>query len=196
MYSDVNGIILAGGSSSRFGRDKPLLKIGNKTLLEIISERLSKLFPKVLVVANSVDKFKLLKVELIADKLPIRAPIVGVYTGLLKSEKFRNFIVGCDMPLLKQELIKHLIELSDNYDLVIPRTKKGYEPLHALYSKNCLGVIKESMYSGKLKLSDIIPKVRSRVVDEDEISRFDPEFLSFFNLNSFDDVKFLKGLLV
>ncbi|MCK4362854.1 MAG: molybdopterin-guanine dinucleotide biosynthesis protein MobA, partial [Dehalococcoidia bacterium] len=101
----------------------------------------------------------------------------------------------CDMPFLNIDLLRYIMELSPGFDVVIPRVDEGVEPLHSVYSKNCLAPIEAYLREGRLKVSDLLPELKVRYVDNAEIERFDPRHLSFFNINSEADLERARRLL-
>jgi molybdopterin-guanine dinucleotide biosynthesis protein A len=91
------------------------------------------------------------------------------------------------MPYLNPDLIRHLASLAEGFDVVIPETLKGLEPLHAIYGKNSLPPMEEALHAGKGRIVSFFDKVRIRKVTREEVSRFDPEFQSFRNINTPED---------
>ena len=68
--------------------------------------------------------------------------------------------------------------------VVIPESGKGLEPLHAIYGKNSLPPMEEALHAGKGRIASFFDKVRIRKVTQEEVSRFDPAFQSFLNINT------------
>lgn len=137
-----------------------------------------------------------MKVKIVADRYPGEGPLVGVYTGLKTANTFYSLVVACDMPFLNLALLRYLILLAPDFDLVMPKLANGLEPLHAVYSKNCLKVMEKLLQEGCLQIAKIIPLVKTRYVLNEEVERFDPEHLSFFNINSEADLQRAKVLIV
>ncbi len=129
------------------------------------------------------------KVRTVFDLYPGKRALGGVYTGLVHSTSFHNLVVACDMPFLNTELLRYMIELSSGFDAVVPRLGGKVEPLHAVYSKNCLTPIEELMEQGDLRVYRLLDLVKVRYVEQREIDRFDPEHLSFFNINTKADLE-------
>lgn len=123
------------------------------------------------------------------DIYPGKSSLGGIYTGLVYSTSFHNLVVACDMPFLNVDLLRYMIDLSPDFDAVIPRIGDLKEPLHAVYSTNCLPQMERLLKEGNLKIADILDSVRVRYVEENEINRFDPEHLSFFNINTEADLE-------
>ncbi|UCG54798.1 MAG: molybdopterin-guanine dinucleotide biosynthesis protein MobA, partial [Dehalococcoidia bacterium] len=91
-------------------------------------------------------------------------------------------------------LITHLLQASVGFDMAIPRLGKLIEPLHAFYSKNCLGAIEKLLVENNLKIDKLLDMVKVRYVEEEEIDDFDPEHLSFFNINTKKDLNTARKL--
>lgn len=187
---EATGIILAGGKNLRLGRNKALEKIGGITIIDRVASRLTPIV-KQLIIVTADGKNHLIpapSARFIADIYPGKGPLGGIYTGLtLSSTKF-NIAVACDMPFLNTSLFKYMLGLTAGFDAVVPRTKQSYfEPLHAIYSQSCLPVIKENLDSGQLSIRAFLKKVKVRYIEEDECRRYDPELLSFFNMNRQSD---------
>jgi len=188
----ITSIILAGGRSLRLGRCKAVEAICGKSLLERVIEKLKTISNQILVV-TSQEQLGLLvacEAEVVVDIYPGKGPLAGIYTGLLAS-KFPYSIVGaCDMPFLNVELLRYMIELSEGFDVVIPRSGEGMiEPLHAIYSRSCINTVRAELERDHLKISQVLDILRVRYVEQEEYQKFDPQHLSFFNVNSMLDLK-------
>ena len=124
----------------------------------------------------------------VVDLYPGTGSLGGIYTGLVHSGSFRNVLVACDMPFLKLELLRYMVGLSSDFDVVMPTIDGRREPLHAVYTKECLPTMEMQLKEGNLKARDFPDLVRTRYVEKEEVDRFDPEHLSFFNVNTQDDL--------
>ncbi len=110
------------------------------------------------------------------------ADLIGHPELLLEMRHARGLFVACDMPLLNLELLRYMIPLSTDFDVVIPRIADNVEPLHTIYSKACLRPILDALDRGELRVIRFFPHVRVRYVEQSEIDASDPEHLSFFNI--------------
>ncbi|MBI2447237.1 MAG: molybdenum cofactor guanylyltransferase [Candidatus Omnitrophica bacterium] len=191
----LTGIILAGGKNTRIGTNKALLKIGEKTIIENIISRISPLFPEILLITNYPDEFRFLKgssIHLFPDVITGANSMGGIYSGLSNSKTRYNFLFACDMPFINPELVSYMIKETQGNDIVIPEGKTGSEPLHAIYSKNCIEPFKELITKGDLKITNIFNYVKVKVIKQAEISCFDPEGIAFFNVNTMADYNKIK----
>jgi molybdopterin-guanine dinucleotide biosynthesis protein A len=150
-------------------------------------------------VANAEQSFSQLaqfpRLRFAVDIYPGRGPLGGIYTGLAASTTVYNLVVACDMPFLNPDLLNYMIQVEPAFDLVVPRVGKLTEPLHAVYSKNCLSPIENLLKENKLQVYKLFSLVKVRYVEAVEIDRFDPKHLSFFNINTETDLKKAKELL-
>ncbi|TET17946.1 MAG: molybdenum cofactor guanylyltransferase [Dehalococcoidia bacterium] len=195
---DVGCIVLAGGKGLRLGRDKALETIGNRSLLEWVVFYLSFFNSDIIVVTASKQSYPQLggypKLRAVTDIYLNKGPLGGIYTGLKVSDSFYNLVVACDMPFLNQALLHYMIQISAGFDLVVPRLGDMVEPLHAVYSKGCLAPIEYLLKQGNLSLRQLFTLVRVRYVEAEEINRFDPKHLSFFNINTEADLETAREL--
>jgi molybdopterin-guanine dinucleotide biosynthesis protein A len=190
---DISCIVLAGGKGWRLGRDKTLEIIDNRNLLQRVLSQLSS-FSNDIIVVTAKDRSLVQFTDypglrVVADTYPGEGALIGVGTGLAESNSWYNLVVACDMPFLNQALLRYMLELSAGFDLVVPRVDGLVEPLHAVYAKSCLAPIEGLLEQGNLRLSQLLDLVKVRYVEAEEIDRFDPKHLSFFNINTKADLE-------
>ncbi len=183
----------------RLGRAKALERINKQSLIERTIDCLS-IVSQALLVVTSQEQFRLvaaarLKGKVIVDIYPGKGALGGIYTGLASADSFYSLVVGCDMPFLNRDLLCYLIDLAPNFDVVVPRIDDMLEPLHAVYSRDCLAPIKELIDKDRLGVSQLFNLVKTRYVGKDEIAKFDPRCSSFFNINTLDDLRKAKDLI-
>jgi len=181
----VGGVILAGGESRRMGRNKALLPVDGGTLIEVVVSRLRDVCSDILLVTNTPELYRHLGLRMVPDALRGRHALIGIYTGLLHTAG-AAFVCGCDMPFLSPALIRHMAELADGFDAVVPRNEGRFEPLHAVYTRACLGPMRRSAEAHESSTA-FLRAVRMRAVEVEEIRRFDPDLRSFVNLNTAED---------
>jgi len=196
----MTSIILAGGSSSRFGWNKALEIINGKNLVQRVVNCLISLSKELIIVTAQCENFPYSPsspmIKIVADIHPGKGPLCGIYPGLVISSCSRAIIVGRDMPFLNIALLNYMTQLSPAFDIVVPRIGERTEPLCAIYSKNCLSPIHKLLERNELRISELFSVVRVRYVEESEIDRFDPEHLSFFNINTKADLGKARRLAV
>jgi len=88
------------------------------------------------------------------------------------------------MPFVRESVVQYLINQVQGFDAVVPRTRDGFQPLHAIYSKNCLEPIKKTIDRGKRQILEFYPEVRTKIVDEDEFCNLEAVKESFVNINT------------
>ncbi len=183
----------------RLGRVKALERVNTQSLLERTIDCLSTV-SQALFVITSQEQFRLitaarLKGKVIVDIYPGKGALGGIYTGLASADSFYSLVVGCDMPFLNRDLLCYLIDIAPNFDVVVPKIDGLLEPLHAVYSRDCLAPIKKLIDKDKLGVLQLFNLVKTRYVGKDEIARLDPQYLSFFNVNTLDDLRKAKDLI-
>ena len=191
----MTSIVLAGGKSSRLGRDKALEKIGGEYLIERVIGSLSQLGDDIIVVTAAPNQLSKLNVEKVLDTYPRTGAKVGLCTGLNASLSFYSLVVACDMPFLNINLLRHLLDSASGFDAVIPKIGDKIEPLHAVYSKNCIPILEEQIGKDRLKISDLFSEINVRYVEAGEIEKYDPLHLSLYNINSEGDLKRAKAII-
>ena len=190
--SKVTGIILAGGKGLRLGREKALEKIGQQRLIDRVIESLKEVCQDILVVTSQVQFKKIesanVDAKIVVDLYPGKSAIGGIYTGLLNTTTFYNLVVACDMPFLNSSLLRYMIDNAPGFDAVVPQVNDNVEPLHAVYSVNCIHTIERLLHNNRLAVSEILRLVKTRYIDSSEITEIDPGHTSFFNINTPDDL--------
>ena len=196
---DIGCIVLAGGRGLRLGQDKASEIIGDRSLLERVVSRLTSFNSDILVVTASKRAFLQLngypRLRAVADIYLNKGPLGGVYAGLKASDSFYNLVVACDMPFLNQALLRYMVQISPGFDLVVPRLGELVEPLHAVYSRGCLAPIETLLKQDDLSLRQLFALIKVRYVEAEEIDRFDPQHLSFFNINNEADMEKAKRIM-
>ncbi len=186
----VSAAVLAGGQSRRMGRDKSLLRLGGQPLIERVLDRLACLSDDLLVVTNTPEKYGWLagRVRFVPDPVgPGKGPLAGIAGALQAACHDPVIVVATDMPFLNVELLRYLARLSmtEGADVVVPVVEPGRpETMHAVYRKRCLPAIEAALAAGQFKIITFFPHVRVREVPAEELRRFDPDLLSFWNANT------------
>lgn len=184
---DVTCAILAGGKSTRMGKDKATIEVYNKPLIEKVYERARHVFRKILIVSSFHEQFPGIDAPIIKDVSPFRSSMVGIASALLSADTPYVFVLACDMPFVTPQSIKHVLKEVHGEDIVIPRTQYGWEALHAVYNRSCLSVMLTHIGFQRLKITRILPFFSVREVGEH------PAFLNkgvsvFTNINVEEDL--------
>lgn len=189
----VSGVILAGGKSSRMGSNKALLPYKGGRFIEAIHRQLAEIFDEVLLVTNNPEQYEFLPCRKVPDIFPGAGALAGIHSGLYHSSNPAIFAVACDMPYLNSELIRHLAGRTDAGSVLIPEGPAGLEPLHAVYGRDCLAAIEETLTSGEKRILSFFDRVKTIKIDAEQIAAFDPSFASFSNINTPDEYFRMRG---
>jgi molybdopterin-guanine dinucleotide biosynthesis protein A len=179
-----SAIILAGGKSSRMGRSKALLEFAGEPLIVHLVRGLKDLFDDVVVVAAPDQELPLLPASLARDEVAYQGPVGGIYYGMKAARGDACFVTSCDVAFLNTALIAHLMSHISHHDVVVPYWEERYQPLHAVYRRGVLPLLAGQLERGELRPVYLFDKVRTLKIGADEVRRFDPEGLSFFNMNT------------
>ena len=197
LSKTATGIILAGGKGSRINRNKALITLPDgRALIERSIQVLKGIFTEILIVANRKELYEGFGLPVVEDLIRGKGPLGGILTGLAYSTSYLNFVMGCDMPFPRPALIELLLEKCGDYDVVIPEAGGEVEPLFAVYSKSCMPVIIDHLQKDDLKVRSVLTELRVRKISEEEIESVDPERLSFFNVNTEQDLKKAQAILL
>jgi molybdopterin-guanine dinucleotide biosynthesis protein A len=186
--------IQAGGESRRMGEEKALLPFLGTTLIQRVINRVETLGDELLITTNRPQVYQKFNLPLFEDLLPGHGALGGLYTALSAATYPVVIVVACDMPFVNADILSLAIrELDSNeVDVVIPETTKGYEPFHAVYHReNCLPVIRRALDAGERKLISWFPEVKIRVIPDSVLKLYDPQQIAFINLNTREE--FLKA---
>ena len=180
----ASGTILSGGKSIRMGQNKALIEIEGTPIISRIHDLFRRLFQEVIIVTNQKESFINFDSKICQDLIPDKGALGGLYTGIFFSSFQYSFCVACDMPFINRSLVQYLFENVQGDDVIVPRTKDGLQPLHAIYSKNCLAPIKRIIEEGKYRIIDFYKLVKVKIVDERDFLFLDPLRESFMNVNT------------
>ena len=189
----ITSVVLAGGKGRRLGKDKLQEVVGGRPLLQRVIDSLSPISERILVVTAQGQRLpaiqaKQSKVASVPDIYPGRGALGGIYTGLTAAKSQYGLVVAADMPFLNPDLLQHLVTVAPGFDVVMPRIDGEIEPLHAVYSRDCLPAIQEQIERNQLQIRIFLERVRVRYVELAEVDMFDPRHMSFFNVNTPEDL--------
>ena len=182
-HKGITGIVLAGGKSSRYGRNKAFVEMNGIRLIERVIGVVEPLFENLLIITNSPRDYAYLQLPMVEDLIKGLGPLGGIFTGLQTISDKAGFFVACDMPFLNAALIHHMTDVMEDFDAVVPKIDWKIETLHAIYTKNCIPAIQELIDNRDYQIFNFFPKVRVRYLSESEIRGFDPELRFLFNIN-------------
>lgn len=184
MSSALSLAILAGGNSRRFGEDKALAQLHGRPLLAHVLERTAGLAAESYIITNHPAAYAQFGQRLLGDLLPGVGALGGLYTALHYAAQPWLLVLACDLPLVNRALLEYMLTLTEGAEAVVPYLAGLPEPLHALWSKACLAPVREAVGRGERRVVSVFPAIRIRQITEGEIEIYDPEHLSFLNVNT------------
>lgn len=182
----LGGFVLAGGESTRMGRDKALLELGGEPLLVRTARLVGAVVGKQAVVIGPAEAYGNLKLEVVEDDWPGAGPLGGIATALRVSQAEWNLVVACDLPYLTQPWLEFLVARArrGRADAVLPMNFSGAEPLCAMYHKNCASTLRSALENGIRKVTEGLAGVRLERIEAEEWREFDADGSLFKNMNS------------
>jgi molybdenum cofactor guanylyltransferase len=168
------GFVLAGGESSRMGRDKANLPFHGKTLLEHVAAAVAEAAGSVTLVAPPA-RYQNLGYPVISDARPGCGPLEGIHTALGASPAAWNLIAACDLPVISTRFLKLIMAAADacGADCLIPAGPSGrLEPLCAAYHSRCRAAIGEALERNIRKVTDSLAGLRMATWSVPESSWF------------------------
>jgi molybdopterin-guanine dinucleotide biosynthesis protein A len=188
--------IQAGGFSRRMGRDKGLIPLAGKPLIEHLLARVEGLGEEILITTNRPQEYTYLGFRLASDPVPGEGALPGLRTALEAAAGDTVLVLACDMPFVSRPLLEYLLNLSPEADVVVPRRLGKYEPLHAVYRKQvCLPALETSLADREMRIISFFNAVKVLTVEQEALAGLDPQGLSFFNVNTPEDLALAERLL-
>jgi molybdopterin-guanine dinucleotide biosynthesis protein A len=201
-FSNFSGYVLAGGASSRFGRDKALSEAGGVVMLERMLRLVRGSGIEEVRVVGAAQKYSGFGAMCIEDKWPGEGPLGGIVTALENARKDLkasdwSLIVSCDMPFLTREWLAFLCRRAAGSDaqVVVARSEHGMEPLCACWQTDAAPVLRGGFEHGVRKVTGGIEVLRAEVLDEGEWKRFDSAGRLFWNMNTPADYEEARRIL-
>jgi len=188
----MTGVILSGGRNSRMGENKAFLQVDGERLIDRTVRIFREIFGEVIIVTTAPLDYLDQEATVVTDIFPGKRALGGIYTGLFYASSERAFVVACDMPYLNPAFIRYLVQRADGYDIVVPEVPEGFQPLHAVYSRRCLPVIRGLMERNRLKITGFYPDHRILKIPPAEFGPFGPDGRMFMNVNTPADLTSLN----
>lgn len=187
-YSDVTGVLLAGGKSTRMGYDKLNLEVSGQTVFSKSLDLLQQLFSRVIIAGNRPE-LALPGIPAIPDIYPGSA-LGGLYTGLKYAGTDWVFVTPCDMPYPDSHIVDLLFSMNEGADAVVPQTPGGYEPVFAFYHKRCLHVFEDALKRGRKSIFALYPQLNVRFLEWQNMPAGWEK--SMLNINTPEDLEKIK----
>jgi molybdopterin-guanine dinucleotide biosynthesis protein A len=200
MPPKATGLVLAGGRSSRLGRDKAREEVGGRPLLLRAVDAVALACDDVLIAGDLAGREGLplpAGVRWAPDLYPNRGPLGGLHAGLMAARHDYLLMAGCDMPFLDPLLLQLLVRLAPRHQAVVPRVQGRLQPLHAVYARSCLPIVDQLLArpGRTASLQDLVSLLRVRYVEEPEMRPSDPDLRSTFNINTEEDLARARRLV-
>ncbi len=200
----LSAAILAGGQSRRMGKDKALLEVDGRALIEYVIDVANRVADETFIVASDRPEYEQFGCPVVADKFPQSGSLGGIYTAVSEASNDHCLVLACDMPFVNEKLLQFMVEQVDNADALVPalaaeRSDQGgpetLETLHAIYSKACIPAIERQLNAGVFKVIGFFSEVNVKKLPEDVVLEWDPQLLSFFNTNTPEEFEWAKERL-
>jgi len=189
--------VQAGGKSSRMGEDKALIRLAGIPLIERVLARIDGLADAILITTNRPETLAHLNLRMVGDEIPGAGALHGLQTALNAARGEVVLILSCDTPFVSRELLEHLLNRAHEADVIVPKNDDNYEPLQAVYNRaRCLPAVKAAIISGERRMVSFYPQVHVLPIEESAFSKLDPSGLSFFNVNTAEDLERAEQLLI
>ncbi len=202
MYKDVTGIILSGGTSSRMGVNKSLLKVGEITIIERVRNLMQSLFKEVILITNDPADYKFLNIPIYEDLFKRKGPLAGIHSGLTHTSTEENFIISCDLPFITTEMIKYIVDIKTEKLITVARANGYIQQLAGKYSKGCAReaekILNEQLSkeietseqkNKNLNVLKLIEMVGAEIISAESLTFYKEEI--FFNMNEVEDYNLL-----
>jgi len=194
--TQTTGIILAGGSSSRMGKNKALLPFpGNQavTFVEHLASLLVQCCVETLIVARDqahASAYALPGLRIIFDETPGIGPLMGLYSGLSAMNTERALVVAVDLPFVQPALLSFLLSQPLTADtLLVPIVHDVPQVMLALYPRSVVPVVKEQLQWGRRDLRCLLEVAPVQFIEEKQLLQVDPQLRSFVNINTPEELQ-------
>jgi molybdopterin-guanine dinucleotide biosynthesis protein A len=193
MYSHITGIILSGGRSLRMGENKSFLMLNGKTVIEHVIEKMRGLFSRVILITNQPNEYEFLGIEMFEDVFKFEGPLAGIHSGLVNSQTEKNFVISCDLPLMKKEMITFIVDHKTEKPITVTKADGFIQQLCGVYSQKCIPICEElltkkeptpqhgSTHKSKCKVLQLLEIVGSEILDAEKIPCYKDGM--FLNMN-------------
>lgn len=193
---DITGLILAGGAGRRLGgRDKARMSYRGTRFIDRLLDLFRDVFCRTVVVTGDPGTFTDMPVEVAADRVPGQGAAMGLISGLDIARTEWSFVTACDTPLLQRSIVDLVLEsIDDDYQVILPATPDGLQPLCAAYHKSCISLLERNLERGRKSIRPLYEDARVKVIGPDLVTAADRDRLSFININTPEDLALLRRL--
>jgi molybdopterin-guanine dinucleotide biosynthesis protein A len=181
---NFSAVILAGGQSSRMGRDKAFLEIGGRILLDRqIGTLLATGAEDIFISGRTGADYSAFGCRVLTDEFPGAGPLAGIHAALKVSKRPLLLVLAVDLPEMNAAFLQGLLMAASPDRGIVPRVGGRVEPLAAVYPRAALPLAERLILQGDLAVQSFADAcVQVRLAAYEEISG---DFARLFkNLNS------------
>jgi len=192
---EISGAILAGGRSTRMGCNKAFVRLAGVRLLDRARHVVSRITTDVMLVANHLTPFADFPGRVVLDNIAHRGPLCGLETALSHAHHPILFVTAVDSPFVSRELIDFMAQYAPHYDAVYCMGPVKAEPLIGFYRYTCASALRQMQDEGVWQVFRLPNYANVRVIPCKDALKFDPYGLTFFNINTPEELKRAELLL-
>jgi len=201
IYSDITGIILAGGENRRMKLNKSLLEINSVTLIERTRNLLQNIFDKVIISSKDIEEYSFLNLNVVKDVYEGFGPLSGIHAALNVSSTELNFFISCDLPLMSEEMIRYIIGSHFSEMILVPSAGGKIQHTCGVYKKELIPIINSiHLQAGNRKnekgkydssIRKLILEAGAKIIEVDSLPFYNDDL--FFNMNTKADFEYLRN---
>lgn len=190
----IQGIVLAGGKSSRMGTNKALLSIHNKKVIEHIIEELQEITNDIIIIANEPEYYKAYNYPIYKDRYKQKGPLAGLETALYHMRGDVAVVSPCDTPFIHHSVYEELLENMNDFDAIVPTYEGQIHPLSGVYRKSVHASVEYCIQNDQLRMTSFFDDIHMHL--KEDFSAIDPSIAKkhFFNMNTVEEFNQAKGL--
>jgi len=185
--ADVAAFVLAGGKSSRMGRDKAFLQLDGRTLLERAID-LAHTISEAVRIVGAHEKFATYG-PVVEDVYAGRGPLGGIHAALSHTNSALNLMLAVDLPFIRADFLKYMVQCAKDAGAVVtvPKTAGGYHPLCGVYTRDFVPIAEAALKEERNKIDALFRETRTHVINEADLEKFAFDAAMFENLNTPED---------
>lgn len=198
MNRNLAVVIQAGGRSSRMGRDKGLVPLGNKAMVEWVIDTVSDLADDVVITTNNKHAYLQFGLRMVSDKNPGAGALHGFETAFSAVMGEYVLVLACDMPFVNKSLLQYEIEqaFTTGADIIVPQWEGRFQPMHAVYRLDtCKEAVANALEAGHKKVISFYEELRCLTLLPDKIREYSPTGRSFRNINTPEELAAAEKLV-
>lgn len=186
IYVYIQGIVLAGGKSTRMGTNKALLSLHNKRVIEHIIEEIKKITPDIIIISNEPKLYESYGYPIYKDRYKDKGPLAGLESALYHMRGDVAVVSPCDTPFIQHAVYEELLNNMDHYDAVVPKYNGWLHPLSSVYRRSIHPFIETCIQNNQLQVRSFFDTIH--VHYQEDLSMIESSLLDkhFFNMNTME----------